>query len=172
MPRSAKAKARAGGKGLSAKAAKAQRIRDTAIAPDSAPSVLEDSRAPKRRQLARRSTDEQVGRCLDTHFRGAPRSVIESKVIAGKSLRERIAGDLKSPRLHGRSRRLGTKYWRNLRELYWPVTGLDKIKYPNGDKVAPGLKRAMAKLVHTNAAQRSVEPAADLPESSSYHQQA
>ena len=175
MARAAKTKAKAkaaAGNSQAARAARSQRLKDTAITGSSSTSDVAQARAPKRRQLMRRSTDEQVNRCISTHFRGVGRADIESKEVAGKSLRRRIGDDLRASRVHGRSRRFGTRYWRNLRDLYVTTPDLQALEQDSKQTVAPALKRALSKVLDTSPTQRSVESAQSYLKSTSSSEQA
>ena len=111
-----------------------------------------------RRQLCRRDTDEATNRAIERHFRGVPKSCIETKLIDGLSLRQRIARDLRASRACGKARRLGTTYWRGLRDLYVDEPSLAELPVDKEAKVQTALKRAMEKLVLHATAARSSEP--------------
>ena len=160
MPKKAaqKAAGASSSRGASAKEMAKEKLKDRAIGPESSVAQVQAATGKKRRQLGRRDTEDQVQRCLDTHFKGVARSVLESKFIDGLNLRQRISRDLKAARAHPRTKRLGTCYWRDLRQQYLEHGEIKTLKGDEGDVVAPALKKALQRLISTNAAMRSSEP--------------
>ena len=86
-----------------------------------------------RRQLARRDTDEQVNRALETHFRGVSKSAVETKSVSGMLLRTRVARDLRAARFQKNKARLSTCYWRDLRRLYGEESELHRIEVTDAE---------------------------------------
>lgn len=120
-----------------------------------------ESQQKRRRQLGRRASDEQVERCVQAHFGDLPKSVVETCVVNGQSLRSRIRHDLKNLKDEvGRQKRLGVTYWRTLRlEYAGGADGVSTLKVQNSSQpVRDELIQAIEAAVRTNPASRTVEP--------------
>ena len=72
----------------------------------------------KRRQLARRDTEDQCERALDLHFSAFTKSQLESIKIDGLTARERILRDLRENKSANARKRFGATYWRSLVQQY------------------------------------------------------
>lgn len=110
-----------------------------------------------RRQLGRRDTDEAVDRSLQAHFGHLPRTSWDALKVNELSLRHRVLKDMRECR--GKPSRLGTTYWRRLREEYDVENALGHMKPATANEpVAPELADACYQATHTNPALRTVEP--------------
>ena len=98
--------------------------------------------SPRRTQLARRDTDAQVNRAIDSHLHG----IVSKAAIAAKrgkdtglSMRDYIALEIRSRRKHGNN--LGPKFWRDLHSEFELCVGLlDDLPEPEDDDDPPDVE--------------------------------
>lgn len=71
---------------------------------------------PRRQQNNRRDLDQKIDRAIVRHFVHLPKICVETKVVNGKTLRQRLNDDFSSKDSKGE--RLGAKYYSTLGSLY------------------------------------------------------
>ena len=107
------------------------------------------------RPLKRRSTDEQVERCITTKLQGVPRQSLESRPLpCGRLLRTKLAADIRATRGSGR---LGSRYWRGIRAFFGHRPELESIKVDKTQPVSEELILGMQVMSETNTSLRSCE---------------
>ena len=111
----------------------------------------------KRRRLQRRVTDERVQRALIDHFSHMPKVQLETKVIKGKTLRQRIADDIHCLE---DGARLGSSYWSDL-QVEWAAgeDTLDQLLVTDPNvNVSAALITALQHAHHGHAGTKTAEP--------------
>ena len=146
-------------RGRPPKAAKANE-KPAAAATNDDDNKLDTDSSIKVRRIARsrRDLDQKVQRAIELHFSHFPRFLVENKIVAGSSLRDRIQNDMDE--IEGTTNRLGSRYWDNLRAEYGasldPCANLF-IK-DTTEKLSDTLVSALKHFTSTNPAVRTADP--------------
>ena len=112
----------------------------------------------RRRQLGRRSSEEQVERSIQEHFGHLPKIATECKHVDGMTLRQRVRQDLHAAE-DQKEGRLGATYWRGLVQLYGSGVGINSMQIKDvSQPVGEALEQAPGAAINANPAARSIEP--------------
>ena len=127
----------------------------TISTPSSSGSSMRADAGGSTRTLKRRSTDDQVERVIAEKLQGISKSAIESRPLPdGRLLRQKLADDIRSTRGRGR---LGTTYWRGLRQYYGKQPALENVKVDKSLPVNDELVHGLEAMSVSNTAMRSAE---------------
>lgn len=121
-------------------------------------SAAEEPAAKRRRQLGRRQSEEQLERALTQHFAHMSNTDIETTRVEGRTVRERIADDMKSSKGAAQKKRLGATYWRELVGIYGDKSSSSKEMKDPSLPVRDALVQGLETATCPNPAKRSIEP--------------
>ena len=149
----------AGKRGRPSKAKAAEQPAAAAVDHDDDNKLDNDSSIKVRRIVrSRRDLDQKVQRAIELHFGHFPRFLVENKIVAGRSLRDRVLNDMEE--IEGTANRLGTRYWVNLRSEYGasldPCANL--IIKDTDQKLSDTLVSALKHFTSASPAVRTADP--------------
>ena len=97
---------------------KANAKQDARTAEATLAAAADASASAGRRRLSRRQTDSQVERAIADHFGDFTPYQVDLLRQQGKTLRECLSQDIHAKNVAGKTTRLGSSYWADLRSLY------------------------------------------------------
>lgn len=119
-----------------------------------------DGPSRKRRQLARRDTEDQCERAVEQHFSHMTKAQLESITVDGLCVRARIMQDIKGNKDCAARKRLGATYWKGVVAKYnekLGATGQLEVKNKT-QPVRDSLLQAIESATRKNPATRTIEP--------------